>query len=157
MCFLGKHSKEFPKKIGRLVINYFLHKLLVAYGIAPSRFRRQNSRALLESWKVKHNLLVRCWNSNKLLQLKIDFSNTCVMVCDLTYKFESCKQHSQNFKHSTPCLQHSSCNGEEYGPTPTFDLHVNHLEGHIGVANFNMHPSFIGAPPARCQVVQANH
>ena len=30
---LGKQSHEFPKNLGRLVINYFLPKLLVTYGI----------------------------------------------------------------------------------------------------------------------------
>ena len=30
--FLGKHSQQFPENLGRLVINYFLPKLLVTYG-----------------------------------------------------------------------------------------------------------------------------
>ena len=31
--FLGKHSQEFPKKLGRLVIDYFM---LVTYGVVIS-------------------------------------------------------------------------------------------------------------------------
>ena len=36
--FLGKHNQEFPKNLGKLVINYFLPKLLVTYGSSPILF-----------------------------------------------------------------------------------------------------------------------
>ena len=37
IIFLGKQSQEFPKKLGKLIINYFLPKLLVTYGMHHHR------------------------------------------------------------------------------------------------------------------------
>ena len=43
ITILGKHSQEFLENLGRLVINYFLPKLLVTYGSIWLRVRDHNT------------------------------------------------------------------------------------------------------------------
>ena len=71
---LGKHNQEFPKKLGRLVINYFLPKLLVTYG----------------TWKNHRNI------EGKILCLLVDREATTM---DKLEPYEIFQHH--NIFHST--------------------------------------------------------
>ena len=54
--FLSKQSHDFPKKLGNLVINYFLPKLLVSYSIP--QFNKENPN--------DHNVTGWTWNTGSL-------------------------------------------------------------------------------------------
>ena len=58
LFYLGKHSQEVPKKLGRLVINYFMPKLLVTYGNPSLSLRRPTSANSTRMFTIPRFLMV---------------------------------------------------------------------------------------------------